>query len=305
MRATAVRTSAITVDEDRCSLCGTAANKALYVRPELHVYRCRTCELVYVKPLAGNGAGHGQPSEHEAQLGRRYMQEVFTDRQDFWIDYWSRQYRRFAPLLPTTTPRLLDIGCAMGHFMLAAQQYGARVVGVELSQEQVAYARSVYGLEAYADYFEALNFEPASFDVVTLWSVIEHVHDPKQVLAKVHALLKPGGLVIMRTPNQESLITDITRAMYVLSGGRYFLPIYSDDHIYRFSSKSISTLLEMTSFEVLHIAQDDNLKVMQARMHLQRFRLARNLVLGAIHLLSKPLRKENQLLVYARARQGA
>jgi cyclopropane fatty-acyl-phospholipid synthase-like methyltransferase len=79
-------------------------------------------------------------------LGGDYMQKVFIDNHDFWLNYWSHQVDRIRPLLGTANPRLLDIGCAMGHFLLAAREAGWQVVGVELSKRQADYARNVFNL---------------------------------------------------------------------------------------------------------------------------------------------------------------
>jgi hypothetical protein len=120
-------------------------------------------------------------------------------------------------------------------------------------------------------------------------------------MVKVNRLLKPGGIVVVKTPNQDSLIPLLAHYSYTLSAGRYLLPVYSDDHLYRFSKTTLHRLLVATGFEAIKIIQDDNLKVMMIRMQLQRhFRLYKG-VMVIMHILAKPLHRENQLLAYGRS----
>jgi 2-polyprenyl-3-methyl-5-hydroxy-6-metoxy-1,4-benzoquinol methylase len=147
---------------------------------------------------------------------------------------------------------------------------------------------------------EDSNFPAHSFDVITLWSVIEHVNDPKAVMSIVNELIKPGGVVVVKTPNQDSLITLLARWSYILSAGRYLLPVYSDDHLYRFSEPTLRKLLQVTNFNVMNIVQDDNLEVMKTRMQLYPHYNFYKLAMGIVHAIAKPIHKENQLLAYAR-----
>lgn len=98
--------------------------------------------------------------------------------------------------------RLLDIGCFRGELLEhMRREHGWEVAGVEFS----TLPPNLYGLDIhYGDLAEA-PFEPASFDVVTLWAVLEHVYHPRAIIQQVHRFLKPGGTVIILVPNFNSL----------------------------------------------------------------------------------------------------
>jgi SAM-dependent methyltransferase len=100
---------------------------------------------------------------------------------------------------------LLDVGCATGIFLDGMRRLGWQVAGVEPSASAVAYARSRFGLDIFEGRLEDAGYPDASFDVVTLWDVLEHVHEPRVVLAEIGRILRPGGLLVLSLPNPDSL----------------------------------------------------------------------------------------------------
>jgi SAM-dependent methyltransferase len=101
--------------------------------------------------------------------------------------------------------RLLDVGCATGIFLDGMRRLGWHVAGVEPSSSAVAYARVRFDLDIFAGRLEDAHYPAASFDVVTLWDVLEHVHEPRVVLAEIARILRPGGLLVLSLPNPDSL----------------------------------------------------------------------------------------------------
>jgi SAM-dependent methyltransferase len=99
--------------------------------------------------------------------------------------------------------RLLEIGCASGFFLEAADSAGFRVTGVEPSAEQAAIARARAG-DVRAGFLEDLAFEPGAFDVACAWHVLEHIPDPVDGLRRLHCALRPGGILALEVPNAGS-----------------------------------------------------------------------------------------------------
>ena len=289
-----------------CPVCDAGRPPLLYEQPDFRVYRCRHCGLAFaVGKRPGWPVAPGE-DQHEPDLGRRYVKEVFLDHSTFWDKYWRRQLSRIAPLVSAPNPRVLDIGCGVGQFLYAARQMGWQTVGVESSTEQAEFARTAFGLEVHGVHFEEAGFHPHSFDVVTLWNVIEHVSDPKAVMSQVRGLTKPGGLLALRTPNQGSLITWLAHLTYVLSKGKRWLPIFSEEHRLRFSAPTLRKLLDATGFQLISICQDDNAKAMLTRLNLLPYRGLRSVVLYLVHWAAWLMGKQNQLLAIARpASDGA
>jgi 2-polyprenyl-3-methyl-5-hydroxy-6-metoxy-1,4-benzoquinol methylase len=96
---------------------------------------------------------------------------------------------------------LLDIGCGEGFFLSNASKAGYTTKGVELSQDAAAYARREFGLDVEGKPFEEMQLPENYFDVVTMWQVLEHLPCPLTILEKVHSVLKPGGLLVLSTPD--------------------------------------------------------------------------------------------------------
>jgi len=104
---------------------------------------------------------------------------------------------------PKPGQRLLDFGCGNGEFLLFAQSIGWQVLGIDADAEAVTTARS-RGLPVRKGGVEALDEGLGRFDGITLAHVIEHVHDPVELLRRCHDLLAPGGWLWLETPNLDS-----------------------------------------------------------------------------------------------------
>ncbi len=104
---------------------------------------------------------------------------------------------------PRAGQRLLDVGCGNGDFLRLANQLGWLVSGVDFDPHAVQASR-VDGLDVRLGGLERLTGQEGQFDVITLSHVIEHVHDPRDLLRGCQALLKKGGLIWIDTPNLES-----------------------------------------------------------------------------------------------------
>jgi 2-polyprenyl-3-methyl-5-hydroxy-6-metoxy-1,4-benzoquinol methylase len=103
--------------------------------------------------------------------------------------------------------RLLDVGCQKGEFLLWMSRLGWDVQGVEFSQTPP----NLFGMPISYGSFESAQFAPHSFDVITMWAVLEHVHDPVDTLARAARLLRPGGRAFVLVPNFRSLPARIMR----------------------------------------------------------------------------------------------
>jgi len=97
--------------------------------------------------------------------------------------------------------RLLDVGCQKGEFLHVMKQRGWDVQGVEFSSAPP----NLFGVPIVVGRLEDAPFPPGSFDLITLWAVLEHVHDPLIVLRHVRRLLKPTGRTLVLVPNFNSI----------------------------------------------------------------------------------------------------
>ena len=173
-----------------CNLC--RSDRIRKVDPDFNLCRCDSCGYVFDSP---------RPSV--AAVARFYSQ---TGKYDSWLQQerardllWKRRLRK---LLPHRAPgTLLDIGAGIGQFLHHAQPLFARVTGTEISSSAVKIAREKYGLDLLAGQVEDLNLPPSSFDNITLFHVLEHVHDPARLINLCRDLLRPRGTMVIAVPN--------------------------------------------------------------------------------------------------------
>jgi ubiquinone/menaquinone biosynthesis C-methylase UbiE len=124
---------------------------------------------------------------------------------DLWAEHLSRY--RFAVNLANHLgyrPAVLDIGCGAGYGTAALAEAAISVDGIDLAPDAIAYARSHYPNPAsrfVAASATALPFADASFDLITAFEVIEHLQDGDQLLAEARRVLRPGGVLLVSTPN--------------------------------------------------------------------------------------------------------
>ncbi len=149
--------------------------------------------------------------------------------------------------------RMLDIGCGRGLVLARARDESWDTAGMEFSDDTARQAREVLGLDIRTGRLEDAGFTRGSFDVITIWHVLEHLPDPEVTLRTCYSLLKPGGLLAVAVPNSESLQSRIT--------GRHWFHLDVPYHLYHYSCTNLSGLLERLSFHVkktVHFSLEQN-----------------------------------------------
>jgi 2-polyprenyl-3-methyl-5-hydroxy-6-metoxy-1,4-benzoquinol methylase len=150
-------------------------------------------------------------------------------------------FRRAVRLLgPGRGRRLLDVGAYCGYFIEVAREAGFEAEGLELSRWAAGHARE-RGCTVHAETLSERARHGATYDVVTLWDVIEHCADPRRDLASALRLLRPGGRIYIATIDAGSLVAR-------LLGSRW--PWLMDMHLFYFDRASLPALLEDVGFRV-------------------------------------------------------
>ena len=134
---------------------------------------------------------------------------------------------------PGARNRLLEIGCGSGETLAYLRSLGWNVTGLEVDPRAVEVAQA-RGLSVHAGQMAEAAFPDASFDVVVMVHVIEHVHDPRRLLGEVARVLAPGGLLRMLTPNTESLAHRRFGASWV--------SLDAPRHLHLFNARNLSRL---------------------------------------------------------------
>lgn len=141
--------------------------------------------------------------------------------------------------------KLLDVGCGNGWFLSEMRDLGWEVVGVEPDGEAVRVARERFGLNVYEGTLEEVGFSDDNFDAITMNHVVEHLWDPVSTLRECRRVLKPGGKLVVVTPNIKSL------------GHRLFkkawLHLDPPRHLYLFSLHTLKVCAEQAGLKILKL----------------------------------------------------
>ena len=152
-----------------------------------------------------------------------------------------RKVLKFVGAKDGTGQRYLDIGCAGGASLVAARSLGFEPVGVEPSRWMTDFGRRTYGVEIHDGILQPGMFSPRSFDLITLWDVLEHIPEPKPLLELVGDLLRPDGVFLVSYPDFRSIMGRIL-------GERW--PFWLSVHLLYYDRTTIARQLEICGFRV-------------------------------------------------------
>jgi 2-polyprenyl-3-methyl-5-hydroxy-6-metoxy-1,4-benzoquinol methylase len=217
-----------------CLACGCFARARRFTLAEpWRIDECSSCGMHTLEP---------RPDEvvlEEFNSGEGY--EGAFDLETEMLEASRRTLRTLEHHAPGR--RLLDVGSGPGFLLRAARERGWDAVALDPSPFAVAQARKA-GFEAHQGMLEDVPLEAASFDALALLQVIEHVTDPRPLLAACHRLLKPGGALVVATPNPASLLADTKR-----EGFNYWIPPV---HCVWYPPAALTMILERNGFRVAH-----------------------------------------------------
>lgn len=227
-----------------CPVCGNASWKIAFP-PD--VVWCRRCHSLFRQPRPTQAA-----IAQSYDTGHTYSQ--WQTKGESWNSLWQRRADYVRRL--RSEGDLLDIGIGDASFLKQMNAIGFRVEGTELSKAGARYAQEAE-LKVRVGQFTSLSFAPSSFDVVTMWHVLEHVPDPKQVLEKVYQVLRPGGLFILAVPNEVHPV--LRHRLFPSRFPRAFDPLVwgGEVHLTHFTPRTIKSFLQRQGFTILRFEVDD------------------------------------------------
>jgi spore maturation protein CgeB len=227
------------IKDIRCPICGQASRFFCHKGP-FDLYRCGNCFLIFLWPVPDASGIYGTDYFSGATLGYGYA-DYDNDKKAMAGSFarYLAEIEKFAK-----GKSMLDIGAATGFFMGEARTKGWAVSGVEIS-EHASSAGRIRGFDIKTGILENADFCNSSFNVITMWDVLEHIPDPSRTIAKIYALLAVGGILAINTPDN---LSTCARMM----GCRWHL-IVPPEHIFLFNRKALELLLKQNGFEILAI----------------------------------------------------
>lgn len=233
-----------------CYLCGGGSfvrrQGTVRDNPELEVFECSSCGLVFLSSFAHIRNGFYEESGmHAKPIDIEFLLHQCANDDD----------RRFTQLKRRVENRsVLDFGCGAGGFLTRAREVTSRVCGIEIESRLIPFLHDK-GLDVrrHTDEFEEM------FDVVTLFHVLEHFPDPVALLRQLSEKLKPDGQIIVEVPNSE----DALLPLYQCEAFTKFT--YWSCHLFLFNAQTLAAVSRKAGFSVDYL------------QHIQRYPLANHL----------------------------
>jgi len=237
-----------------CNYCRSKDFITLYKIPDLLLgnedtkgvfVKCLNCGLIYQNPqLSLDELEEHYPPDYLCYQSDN-SSKVGFNIQHFLYQYGLKQ-RYFTLMRYKRNGKVLDLGCATGAFLNMLKQ-NSNFIPYGLEVNQFAAKKAQEKLDnIYVGTLEDSSYEDNFFDVVTLWDVFEHLHDPLGSLREIFRILSNNGIIIMRIPNHNSWEARLFDSNW--SG------LDAPRHLYIFTPEIIKLYLKRTRFRLLHLS---------------------------------------------------
>ncbi len=266
----------------------------------VRIFECPVSGLRFRRaPAAGELAGYYGVRYHRF-YGAQSETAIVPEREDAARVAFLRKH--------CPRGKVMDVGCSTGVFATQLVAAGYDVAACDISEAACEEARGRLGAARVRHgTIESMSqeFAEGSFDAVTLMDVIEHFENIVEPLRAIRRLLKPGGVLFVRTPTLRSPFFCIADASYTLTRGRYtkaIQRIYHAEHLYFFNHDSLQRLLSDTGFEMVTMAFDPLFWRTFKEAEL-RHGIAINTALTAVYFVSRLAGLGHGIKVIARRRE--
>jgi len=219
----------------QCILCQVPLKKYLY-KNGYWIYQCPICHL-----------GQTDLKRDYVKFVKEFYSEGYYEgdlTRSAYVDYELdkplivQNMRKFLSFLPQKKSygKLLDVGCAFGYFVELACNQGYDAYGFDPSKYAAKKASNVVGKKRIQEgTIQEVAYPKASFDVITMFDVFEHLQDPLNDMKKLRSLLKPHGVILIATGDTRSMAARIMKRRWT-----FFIP---PQHIFFFHRGNVETLL--------------------------------------------------------------
>ncbi len=212
-------------------------------KEEFEIWECGNCSLRFTQHVPA-----------EDGIGAYYQSDSYISHSDSDQGLINKLYKivrrytlgRKREFIQHKTGKLtgvlLDVGCGTGAFLNEMKKVGWTVIGLEPDEKARQKATELYGIKPQTP-DQLFNLAAGFYDAITLWHVLEHVHDLQGYLAQLRQLLAPGGKLFIAVPNYTS--RDASHY------GEYWAAYDVPRHLYHFSPASMHKLAEKNGFKII------------------------------------------------------
>ena len=233
-----------------CPICNSSEINSFLVCKDHTVSR----ETFIIVQCVSCGFKFTNPRPEENKLGDYYKSEDYVSHSNTkkgFINSTYQMVRKYTLLKKLQliskyfkTGNILDIGCGTGEFLNTCKQAKWNTIGIEPSADARKMAVESFGLDV-RDEGEIYNLESESFDVITMWHVLEHVPKLNERIEDLKRLIKPNGIIIIAVPNCNSLDAQI----YKENWAAYDVP----RHLYHFTPKDIESVFKKHDLKLFRV----------------------------------------------------
>jgi 2-polyprenyl-3-methyl-5-hydroxy-6-metoxy-1,4-benzoquinol methylase len=244
-------------DHVNCPLCGSSSSydfsgRNVLIRSDMtryDYYKCDACSLFFLQPMLDQEAlGNLYPEnyvEADDLLRQKTVNPLKLAQLKLHHGYTHLRTHPMALLLAKIISplhrsdrsidflpggKLLDVGCGNGRYLRSMRALGWLVRGVEFNQQSVEFCLGTH-LDVHCGDLASAHFSADSFDVITVRHVIEHIPAPHEFMAELTRILKPGGRLVIETPNFSSLGWGIFGAKWYATGIPYHVMLFSQGNL--------------------------------------------------------------------------
>lgn len=273
----------VEIETVSCLLCGAdnfetviiASDPTTDIGGHFRVVRCCHCDLVFTNPRpTTQSIGQFYPDDYQphasrkwnnglsARLSRQLEKAVLAEQYGYptpasgirttclsKLGQWRiRRNRQRQSWIPFREPgRLLDFGCGAGQFLQEMREFGWSVRGIDISESVARQVEECTGITVHVGTLPHADLKGESFDAVTMWNSLEHVHQPRETVRSAGELLRPGGILVIGVPNFAS--------WGFRTFGQDWESLDLPRHLAHFTPETLGELLRREGYEILSCQQ--------------------------------------------------
>lgn len=240
--------------------------KCFRLRIPLTVVKCEQCDLVFLHPRP------------DKKLGIEYFDKAYSNAEGFEdIGYFrdddaifARNQERFKIIsrIPAPNKKILDFGAGQGHFVKICRDEGWSAIGIEQSNEAIKKTKEQFGFDLL---YDLSSLEKRSIEIITLWDVIEHLENPREILLMLSEYLVDDGHIVIETANINSFDFHIKKKKWTF---------WLMDHFYYYSNYTLKYLLNTLGFTLADYNSNESSPKPRKKRDLKKFLTLKNYIIG-------------------------
>lgn len=210
---------------------------------EFGIYRCGECGAIFVGGVAVDNeyfSRYYQRDYYASWVGGGFVNQMLGLFGRVIIGFKESEILRHASRTNNVKLKILDIGCGSGEFLVNISSCVFEKYGLEVNPQGVARSRE-RNIRVFDKELKDAGFGPDYFDVITMWHVLEHLDKPADLLLEACRILKSNGILMIATPNTDSLGFQY--------GLKNWFHLDSPRHLVLYNRKSLRLLLHKTGFK--------------------------------------------------------